>query len=62
MISNIIMNLIQHEWIKNELKWITYESRKFLELFLYEKSFSIFNYLIYLISRSRAQILENSGS
>jgi hypothetical protein len=29
------MNLIQLEWIKKELKWITYELNKFLELFSY---------------------------
>jgi hypothetical protein len=29
------MNLMQLEWIKKELKWITYELNKFLELFLY---------------------------
>jgi hypothetical protein len=35
MINNTIMNLMQLEWIKKELKWITYELNKFLELFLY---------------------------
>jgi hypothetical protein len=35
MIKNINMNLTQLEWIKTELKWITYELNKFLELFLY---------------------------
>jgi hypothetical protein len=35
MIKNINMNLTQLEWIKIELKWITYELNKFLELFLY---------------------------
>jgi hypothetical protein len=34
MINNINMNLMQVEWIKKELKWITYELNKFLELFL----------------------------
>jgi hypothetical protein len=29
------MNLMQLEWIKNELKWINYELDKILELFLY---------------------------
>jgi hypothetical protein len=29
------MYLMQLEWIKKELKWITYEPNKFLELFLY---------------------------
>jgi hypothetical protein len=35
MINNIIMNLMQLEWIKKELRWIKYELNKFLELFLY---------------------------
>jgi hypothetical protein len=35
MINNITMNLMQLEWIKKELKWITYELNKFLELFSY---------------------------
>jgi hypothetical protein len=35
MINNITINLIQLEWIKKELKWITYELNKFLELFSY---------------------------
>jgi hypothetical protein len=30
-----MMNLMQLEWIKKELKWISYELNKFLELFLY---------------------------
>jgi hypothetical protein len=34
MINNIIMNLMQLEWINLELKWIKYELNKFLELFL----------------------------
>jgi hypothetical protein len=29
------MRLMQLEWIKKELKWITYDLNKFLELFLY---------------------------
>jgi hypothetical protein len=33
MINNIIMNLMQLEWIKKELKWIYYDLNKFLELF-----------------------------
>jgi hypothetical protein len=33
MINNINMNLIQFEWVKKELKWITYELNKFLEFF-----------------------------
>jgi hypothetical protein len=39
MINNINMSLMQLEWIKNELKWITYELNKTLELFVYKKSF-----------------------
>jgi hypothetical protein len=35
MINNINMNLMQLEWIKKNLKWITYELYKVLELFLY---------------------------
>jgi hypothetical protein len=35
MTNNIIVRLMQLEWIKKELKWITYELNKFLELFLY---------------------------
>jgi hypothetical protein len=34
MINNIIMNLMQLEWVKKELKWIKYELNKFLKLFL----------------------------
>jgi hypothetical protein len=33
--NNISMNLTQLEWIKTELKWITYELNNFMELFLY---------------------------
>jgi hypothetical protein len=40
MINNIIVNLIQLEWIKKELKRINYELNKFQDLFLYYKSFS----------------------
>jgi hypothetical protein len=35
MINNIIMILIQLEWINLELKWITYELIKILDLFLH---------------------------
>jgi hypothetical protein len=35
MINNIIMNLMQLEWVKKELIWIKYKLNKFLELFLY---------------------------
>jgi hypothetical protein len=35
MINNINMGLMQMKWIKKELKLITYELNKFLELFLY---------------------------
>jgi hypothetical protein len=41
MINNINMRLKQMKWIKIELKWITYELNKFLELFLYKKTFSV---------------------
>jgi hypothetical protein len=39
MINNIIMDLMQLEWIKKELQWINYELIKFLKLILYKKSF-----------------------
>jgi hypothetical protein len=35
MINNFNMRLMQLERIKKELKWITYELNKFLELVLY---------------------------
>jgi hypothetical protein len=35
MINNINMNLIKLEWIKKELRWITYELNIILELLLY---------------------------
>ena len=35
MINNVIMNLMQLEWINLELKRIKYELNKFLELFSY---------------------------
>jgi hypothetical protein len=35
MINNIIMNLLQLEWVKKKLEWTTYELNKFLELFLF---------------------------
>jgi hypothetical protein len=35
MINNINVRLMQLEWIKKDLKWITYELNKFMELFLY---------------------------
>jgi hypothetical protein len=35
MIDNINMRLMQLEWIKKELKWITYELNKFMKLFSY---------------------------
>jgi hypothetical protein len=40
MINNIIMNLMQLEWIKKELKKFFYELNKILGLFLYWKRFS----------------------
>jgi hypothetical protein len=33
VINNIIIKLMQLEWVKKELKWIFYELNKFLELF-----------------------------
>jgi hypothetical protein len=56
IINNINMNLMQLEWIKKELKCIKYELNKFLELFLYSKSFSIFFIQFYLFSGLRALI------
>jgi hypothetical protein len=35
MIKNIIMNLMQLEWINLELIWIKYGLNKFMELFVY---------------------------
>jgi hypothetical protein len=35
VINNINTKFIQLDWIKKELKWISYELNKFLELFLY---------------------------
>jgi hypothetical protein len=44
------MKLMQLEWIKKELKWISYELNKIMELFLYKKfdfsAFSLINKLI----------------
>jgi hypothetical protein len=40
LINNINTKLLQLEWIKKELKYITYEFSKLLKLFLYKKSFS----------------------
>jgi hypothetical protein len=35
MKNNIDMKLMQLEWVKKELKWISYELNNALELFLY---------------------------
>jgi hypothetical protein len=35
MIINIIVRLMQLEWIKTKLEWIKYELNKFMDLFLY---------------------------
>jgi hypothetical protein len=35
MINNIMLNLMQLEWIKKEFKWIYYDLNKILELFSY---------------------------
>jgi hypothetical protein len=34
MKNNINMRLMQLEWINSELKWITYELNRILDLFL----------------------------
>jgi hypothetical protein len=34
VINDIKTKLLQLEWVKKELKWISYELNKFLELFL----------------------------
>jgi hypothetical protein len=49
------------EWIKKELKWIIYELNKFMELFLYYKTFSEVTYSFYLTSGLQALIPENLG-
>jgi hypothetical protein len=36
------MNPMQFEWVKSQLKRISYEFSKLLQLFLYKKSFSTF--------------------
>jgi hypothetical protein len=54
MKNNINMSLVSLEWIKNKLKWINYELKKILELFLYWKSFSKLIYSIYLLTGPRA--------
>jgi hypothetical protein len=36
---NINIKLLQLEWSKMELRWISYELNEFLELFLYHKLF-----------------------
>jgi hypothetical protein len=58
MINNINMRLMQLERIKKELKWITYELNKCLELFLYYESFSILIYLILFTIWTSGTILE----
>ena len=47
MINNIIMNLMQLELIKKELKWIKYELNKFMGLFFYYKYSFRFVYMFY---------------
>jgi hypothetical protein len=37
VINNIKTKLVQLEWIKKELKWVFYELKDFLQLFLYLK-------------------------
>jgi hypothetical protein len=55
------MRLMHLEWIKKELKWIIYELNKFMELFLYYKTFSEVTYSFYLTSGLQALIPENLG-
>jgi hypothetical protein len=50
MINNFNMNLTQLEWIKTELKWISYEFIKFLHIILSLKPFSIFFFREILLS------------
>jgi hypothetical protein len=35
MVNNIMMSLMQLEWVKTELKWISYELNKIIALFMY---------------------------
>jgi hypothetical protein len=60
MINNIIMNLMQLEWINLELKWIKYELNKFLELFFILKTVFYINILILFILWAAATIPEKS--
>jgi hypothetical protein len=53
MKNNINMRLMQLEWIKKELKYITYDLNKLLELFLYYKTFSELFYPFYSPPRLR---------
>jgi hypothetical protein len=48
MINNIKTKLMQLEWIKKELRWISYELNKFLD-FLYQKLFLYEIILFYLV-------------
>jgi hypothetical protein len=61
MINNVNTNLMQLEWIKKELKWISYELNKFLKLFLYKKSFSILFYSVCLFIGLHAVLPGSSG-
>jgi hypothetical protein len=45
-----------------ELKWIKYEFHKFLELFLYWKSLSNINYLVFTTHWTARQILKGVGA
>jgi hypothetical protein len=58
VIHNINTKLMQLEWIKKELKWINYELTKFLQLFLYQKSFFALIYSFSLIPWVAAIISE----
>jgi hypothetical protein len=60
VIKNINMNLMQLEWVKKELTWISYELNKILELFLYKKHFRN-NFTIKKIHGLRALFRKRPG-
>ena len=62
MKNNINMRLMQLEWTKKELKYITYDLNKLLELFLYYKTFSELFYPFYSTPGVRTQFPESIGS
>ena len=61
MKNNINMRLMQLEWTKKELKYITYDLNKLLELFLYYKTFSELFYPFYSPPRLRPQFTRSTG-